>query len=87
MHALVLLAYEDNIRIGKTVFLLFNPWTVMPLVGVSAAYLRACKARVHFLVATSKICETLSWNSDTRIVDCVSCDVEGSDGTSPEGWM
>jgi len=87
VHALVLLACEENIRTGKTIFLLFNPWTSMPLVGVSAAYLRACKARVHFLVTAPKIGETLSWNSETRIVDCVSCDVEGGDGTSPEGWM
>jgi len=86
-HAMVLVAYEENIDTGKVVFLLCNPWKSMPLVGMSAAYLHACKAKIHFLTTVPILDDNLDWNSETRIVDCVSCDVEGGDETNPEGWI
>ena len=87
-HAMVLVAFEKNQISGEAVFLLCNPWQSMPLVGMSAAYLRACKAQIYFLNAAARsIDDNLNWNSETRIVDCVSCGVEGGDETNPEGWI
>ena len=88
IHALVLLAVERNMeQPEESKFMLLNPWQEMPLVCVSSRYLRACNATVHFLNKAPNMDNTLGWNSETRIVDCASCEIEGGDECSPESWL
>jgi hypothetical protein len=52
---MVLLATESDRRAEKQVFLMLNSWLEMPLVGVTAEYIQACKAKVNFLNALRRL--------------------------------
>mmetsp|Transcript_2868 Transcript_2868/g.6110 ORF Transcript_2868/g.6110 Transcript_2868/m.6110 type:complete len:597 (-) Transcript_2868:335-2125(-) len=87
-HAMTII----SCRIEKSMapkFLVCNPWLEMPIVGVSAAYLRERKATVHFCswkgLAPDK---NLTWTNDL-VADCVSYEVEGDgDGSDfPKDWL
>jgi hypothetical protein len=84
---MVLLAAESDRRAEKQVFLMLNSWLEMPLVGVTAEYIQACKTKVNFLNATPEIDPRLTWNH-LLVANCVSPYVfeQGNSGCPPQ-WF
>ena len=89
LHAMTMISSRRQ-KGQKATFLCSNPWIQMPIVGVTAAYLRLCESTVCFCSGPSlSFAEDLDRTSTTLVADCFSYDVEGDEDGSecPKDWL
>lgn len=54
--------------------MILNGWADLPVVVVTAPYLKACQTKMSFLEGKPNIDSELKWNPSTLVQDCASPD-------------